>query len=117
MTDEEVDAFIPFFQRRKGPKNAGLSSMIPLNRLYDKLMSYRYYRLVRTDHRRNADINKNLSRVLKSLGSTFKEQKFSGSDPILVLDFLTRIVEEAEMLGMTEGQLFVLLPHILAGEA
>lgn len=116
-TDEEADAFLPFFQRKNGPKRAGLSSIIPPNRLYDKLMSYRYYRLMRTDHRRNADANNNLSRLLKSLDLTFKEHKFSGSDPILVFDFLTRIVEEADMLGMTEGQLFVLLPHMLTGEA
>lgn len=36
-----------------------------------------------------------------------------GEDPVLLLDFLTRVVEEAEMLGVNEGQLIACLRHIL----
>lgn len=78
-------------------------------------MSYRSYQFFKTDQRRNAEATNNLSRLLKSLDFTFKEHKFSGAEPILVFDFLTRIVEEADMLNISEGQLFVLLPHLQTG--
>lgn len=116
-TDEEKEAFVPFFKRSKGPKFPGLCSITVSDKRYDKLMSYRYYRLYKIDQRRNAEATSKLSRLLKSLDLTFREHKFSGAEPILVFDFLTRIVEEADMLSITEGQLFVLLPHLLNGDA
>ena len=42
-------------------------------------------------------------RRMKSLNVTLGEHKFSGSDPILIFDFLMRFTEEADMLGMSEG--------------
>ena len=46
-----------------------------------------------------------------------KEYKFSGEDPILIFDFLSRLVEEADTNGMSEGQLMVCLPHMLTTKA
>lgn len=48
---------------------------------------------------------------------TFKDRTFSGEDPILIFDDLTRFVEEANKLDNSEGHLFVLLPHILSVSA
>lgn len=48
---------------------------------------------------------------------TFKERKFSGEDPILLLDFLSQLVEEVDILDIGEGQIMVLIPHLLSGIA
>lgn len=45
----------------------------------------------------------------------FKYIKLSGEYPILIFDFLTKLVEEADTLDISEGQLMVLLPHLLTG--
>ena len=42
---DEMD-IVPFNQRSKGPSHPGLASLKPSNKLYDRLMSYRYYRLI-----------------------------------------------------------------------
>lgn len=66
-------------------------------------MSYRYYLFFKTDQHRDAEATSKLSRLLKSLDLTFKEHKFSGAEPILLFDFITRTVEEADMVNITEG--------------
>lgn len=49
---------------------------------------------------------------------SFKEQTFSGEDPVMIFDFFTLFVEEADNLRTTEAQEFLLLltfpviPHI-----
>ena len=42
-----------------------------------------------------------------------REQKFSGEYSIFVFDFLSREVEDADVLGMNEGQMVTCLPHLL----
>ena len=46
-----------------------------------------------------------------------RDHKVSGEDPISVFDLFTRIVEEADTLAMSEGQLIVCLPHLLTKNA
>lgn len=115
--DDEIQVVVTFFEREKGPKHDGLSSLKPSNPLYDRLMSYRYYRLMRTSDRRSSRSTGMLSALLKRMGLTMKEHSFSGDDPIMVFDFLTRFVEEADTLSMSEAQAFVALPHFLVGNA
>lgn len=43
--------------------------------------------------------------------------KFYGEDPILIFDFLSRLVEEADVLYKKEGQIMVCLSHILTKTA
>lgn len=47
----------------------------------------------------------------------FKDRKFSGEDLILIFDFLTRLVEEADTLKVITDQLMVLLTHLITGNA
>jgi len=58
-----------------------------------------------------------LHKTLKNLELTMKEYKFSGEHAILIFDFLSRLVEEADTNGMSEGQLMVCLPHMLTKTA
>ena len=46
-----------------------------------------------------------------------KKHTFDGSDPIKIFDFLTRFVNEADMLSMSEAQAFIALPNFLADPA
>lgn len=38
-----------------------------------------------------------------------RKPKYDGSDPILAMDFLSRIVEKADMLDMNEEQIYLAL--------
>ena len=42
---------------------------------------------------------------------------FDGSDPIKIFDFLTRFVNDADILAMSEAQAFIALPTFLADPA
>ena len=80
-------------------------------------MSYRYYRLTRYRGGRDSASTGELRRHIKSLELTMKDYRFSGEDPILIFDFLSRMVEECDILGLTEAQAYVVLPQFLTGKA
>jgi len=115
--DSDGEVAIPITLRQKGPKHPGLSSLQPSDGRYDRLMSYRYYRLSHTSQRRSFTSTTRLHKMIKNLELTLKERKFDGSDPILVFDFLGRLTEECDTLKMSEGQAFIALPHFLKGRA
>ena len=115
-SDEEEDP-ITFFEREKGPRHMGLKTIKPSNSSFDRLMNYRYYRLKDGRSKRSHATSQATRHFIKSMDLTFKEHRFDGSDPILVFDFLTRFVEEADILTLNEGQAFLILPHYLSGSA
>ena len=84
--------------------------------MFDRVMNYRYYRL-QTRRKDKKESLLYLHRYQKPLDIAMKESKFDGTDPILILEFLTRYVEETDKLGMTEAQAFALVPNYLSGEA
>ena len=51
------------------------------------------------------------------LNNYSRESKFWGQDLILIFDFLTRMVEECDTLGMSEAQTFMALPPFLSDSA
>lgn len=113
---EEVDeraSKIPFFSREKGPRYPGLATIKPSDETFDRLLSYRYYRLMRLDATRTSRETLDVKKHLKSLELSLKEHMFSGKDPVTVLNFLTRFVEEADTIGMTEAQALVALPKFM----
>lgn len=80
-------------------------------------MNYRYYLLKRLSHKRDSSLTLDPNKRLRSLKMTLDEWKFAGTDQIVVLDFLTRFTEEADLNSLTEGQAFISLPRFLSGEA
>ena len=114
--DHEM-CLILFSQRTKGPSHPGLASLRPSNERYDRLISYRHYRIRRTSHSRNSASTLRLHKLIKNLDLTFKEDKFAGTDLILIFDFLTRFVEECDTLDMSEAQAFMSLPRVLQAVA
>lgn len=67
-------------------------------------MSYRcYYGFDNTTANRTSKTTTRMHRTLKNIELKMKGFKFSGEDRILILDFLRRLVEEADTLDMNEG--------------
>ena len=111
--DERAPTFsLNIHQRKKGPKQQGLDSLVPSDERFDRLMSYRYFRPLHTTSMRTHETTTRLHKTLKNIDLTMRKHKFSGEDTILGFDFLSRVVEEADLLGMNEGQLVLSLIHI-----
>ena len=83
---------ISFHNRRKGPKHLHLDSLVPSEERFDRLLSYRYYRLHKTNSNRSNTTMNRVHKILKNLELTMRDYKFSGEDPILIFDFLSRLV-------------------------
>ena len=103
----------------KGPKHDEPNFRVirPSDPLYRKLLSYRYYRLERTEAERTGRETAKTRDHIKRMEITMKEAMFSGEDPILVLEFLAKYCKEADLLEMTEAQAYVVLPYLLKGSA
>ncbi len=117
LIDDGHDVSIAFPHREMGPRHAQVRVLKSADPEYDRLMNYRYYRLLRRNTGRTADSTIAVRKHLKSLDVTMKDYKFDGTDPVLVFDFLTRLAEEADAIGMNESQAFMALPHYLTGVA
>lgn len=52
---------------------------------------------------------------IKRMYFSFKKHKFSGNDPTIVLDFLSRFVQEVNIQEMSKAQSFITLPSFLEG--
>lgn len=103
--------------RPRGPRYKGLKELRPPNPAFDRLLSYRTYRLRNRRQKRSGKETGKVRDHLKRLGLTMKDASFNGDDPILVLEFLTRFADEADTLEMSEAQAFVALPYFLKGQA
>lgn len=96
-----------FFHRTKGAKQTGLDALVPYEERLHRLMPDRYYRLAATTTNRTSTTTTRLHRTLKKIELTMKDFNFSREDPILIFDFLRRLVQEDDTLDMNEGQLMV----------
>lgn len=80
----------------------------------DKLMSYRYYRLmIRTDSRSSRDTAA-VSFHMKILNLKMINHVFDGNDTVKIFEFLTRFLNEAEVLNISQPQAFIAIPRFLA---
>ncbi len=115
---DDPTAKIRFFEREKGPQYLSLRAERPSDPTFDRLMNYRYYRLLKRRATRDADAMIDGQRRLKALQRSLDSvPKFDGKDPIMVFAFLTRFTEEADLNGLTEAQALVALPRFLRDEA
>ena len=58
-----------------------------------------------------------VKRYVKRIEYNLKKFRFDGTDPIKILTFLAKFVEEADILRMSEAQAFIALPTFLSGQA
>lgn len=88
---------ISFHQRRKALKYRGLDRLVPSDERLERLMSYRYYWLINTRPIREHQSAKGHQKTMNNIELTMHDHNFSGEYPVLVFDFLTRVVELADM--------------------
>ncbi|CAN8073884.1 unnamed protein product [Agarophyton chilense] len=101
----------------KGRRHLGLKDLKPTNPLYRKLLSYRYYRLADSSSSRTPQGTGKVKDCIKIMGLTLRSQELNGEDPKLILYFLGKIVQEADIFQMNEAQAYISLPYFLKGMA
>ena len=71
--DERAPTFsLKFHQRQNGPKQKGLDSLVPSDEQFDRLMYYRYYRLLDTTAMRTYETMTRLHKTLKNIELTMR---------------------------------------------
>ena len=102
---------------RRGPKHPGLKELPSTNILFERLLSYRSYRLKKTSSKRTARETGKVKDHIKRLEVSFKNRHFDGKDPIMVFDCLSRFVKECDILEMSEAQAYIAVAVFLKGLA
>ena len=69
---------------------------------FRKALDYRYYRLNRRSSRYDGQVASRVARLTRQLEASFK-MRFSGADPIAVIQFLHSFVDAANTNGVREG--------------
>lgn len=98
-------------------KHPNLDSLVPFEQRFNKLVSYRYYLFLNTNSQCDNASTNCLHKTLKTLQLTMRDHKFPEEYLRLIFHFLSRLVEEADDIGMLEGHLIVCLPHLLTKTA
>lgn len=104
---------VPFHSHPMGPPHLGLRSIEPFKKNFNKLESYRSYRLMVTRDTRSSRDTAKVRIHIKNLNHTMKSHCFDGIDKIKVFELLTIFVNEADMIYMLEAQAFIALPTFL----
>lgn len=94
---------ISFHHRRKGPKQPRLDILVSYDEIFDRLIYNRYENLLNTRPTRKQKWKTRLHKTRKKIELKMNDHKFTCEDHVLVFDFLTRVVREDEMIGMSEG--------------
>jgi hypothetical protein len=103
---------------RKGKAVPGLMEIIPARSDYAHLVSYRSYRLVNRSNRYDSTVTGKLSSYLKRMKHAIpQDDRFSGDEPIEVLDFLRVFKEAADHNELPETSAARLIIYFLTGIA
>ena len=106
------------FARKRRPAYKSLKELKPINRDYKSLLSYRQYRLKdRRQKSRSGDSNRKLKEFLRHRELARRGERFDGRDGITILHFLEKVVEDVELVGLSEAQALLAIRHCLAGTA
>ena len=100
---------------RRSPRHPGLKELPSTHVLFERLLSYRSYRLKETSGRRTARETGKVKDHIKRLEVSFNSRHLDGKDPIMVFDFLSSFVKECEMLEMSEAQAYIAVAFFRKG--
>ncbi len=102
--------------RRPGPNVRGLRDLRTTKSEFRKLLSYRTYWFAPT---RSGDLRQTMSIVRKHEEriAYYVKTKFTGADPIPILDVLEQFVSQAKNWALTEMEAYALLLQFLDGAA
>lgn len=112
--EETLEALtISFFSSQKDPKKGGLDNIFPSVESFNGFLSYPFYRLMNT---KPVKIEQSSSKILQKKTNIYLSiHDHSSIDEVhvLVLDFLTRILEEGDNLCFSNGQRNICSNHLL----
>ena len=100
-----------------GPKAKKITVWKPTNHRFRGACNYRAYRLVNTDPTVDARVYATTRKRVQYLLVVMGEYKFSGADPIKVISFLARCMENFDNAEMSEAMALMALPHPLTPPA
>lgn len=106
---------LSFFGRIKSPQHEGLAVVRPSDPAFCCLTNYRYYRLMDPSHVHLARKSKKPRKQVIIFKAMFENTKFREEEPILVFDFLTAFVAEADTIGVFETNSISIMPNLLKG--
>lgn len=104
------------FARRKGKKVPGLKPHRPADYDFEKLMTYRTYRLKREVAKHSDSSGTRLKRHTDQLRS-FVKPLFDSEDLIMIFAFLAVVVQRCDLMDISEREVFQVLPSLLTGNA
>lgn len=117
-SDEDTEyCNVSSFGREKGTKYPVVSSFRSSDKMYDQLLSYKYYRLRNLAQGDNAPGMVKLPVFIQGIDITMKEYNFNWTDPMTVFQFTIHFVNEAHRLNMLEGHAYTALPTYPTGKA
>lgn len=94
-------------------RRPGLKVLKPTNLLYRRLLLYRYYCFRKSSGDRTSRRTGKVREFIRKLGDTLCKYDFTEDDPIQVPEFLSKFIQEAGILRMTEVQASMSLPYYL----
>ena len=100
-----------------GAAVTGLTELDPPRDEFAKVVSYRHYRLLHTSGRYDSRVAGRLSRQVRAMTHTFRVEKFTGEDPIRILEFLRNFRDSANHNMVSEAAAARLMPYFLAEPA
>jgi hypothetical protein len=103
-------------RERKGPRVAGLVELTTRRPEFRPLVSYRSYRLAIRDQTVDDRITSKVNAYLKMMKHHVSEP-FTGEHAIRIFDFLSGMRDALNVNRISEGAVYLLLPHFLGGKA
>lgn len=100
-----------------GPSVRHLDELRSTNRSFNDAISYRRYRLSHTDSSTGIMVSTTIGQYERLLAHHLGDRKFTGNNPIEVLEFLTSFKELCDDNNISEGTAISLLPKFLDGNA
>ena len=89
VTTSSVTAAPPSSSSWMGPYEEGLTELQPADGRFTRVMSYRRYRLLNRASQRGPDVSRNLGIWVRRLSHVMNRNKFDGSRPVAILNFLS----------------------------
>jgi len=89
----------------------------PTNELFTDAVNYQTYRLTNRSKRYNSSVSKRISKMQKGMNVQLQSQKFDGTDPVTVINFLDAFQTACDTNGIHEGAAMWLFQFFLKNPA
>lgn len=113
-----VDSNIPIADWNKfGSSVPGLTEIQPSNPRFRSVVSYRRYRLKKTDATQGRKVLRDTGVNTRRLLSAMQQDTFDGTDPLKIMHLLLTFKDRCDKNNLSEGAALLILPDIFKGLA